>query len=139
MQTKISENRHPGFLSHDRSWYFVPSARLIPEKKTKWRDVLLLGVAVSLFMLLVSLMIRPIGVYQIVKSTLSCLYLRPLTLISPCTIIESCFRFFLLHLLPKKSDFFHSSCIFLVFPFFTLAFESLFLDLSTKLKNYSLS
>lgn len=33
-----SENRHPGFLSHDRSWCLVPSARLIPEKKTKWRE-----------------------------------------------------------------------------------------------------
>lgn len=54
-------------------------------------------------------------------------------------LYSSCFRFFLLHLLPKKSNFFHSSCIFLVFPFFTLAFESFFLDLSTELKNYSLS
>lgn len=58
MQIEISKNRHPSFLPHDRSWCLVPSARLIPEEKTKWRDVLLLGVAVSLFMLLVSLMIR---------------------------------------------------------------------------------
>lgn len=121
MQTKISKNRHPGFLSHDRSWYFVPSARLIPEKKTKWRDVLLLGVAVSLFMLLVSLMIRPIGVYQIVKSTLSCLYLRPLTLISPCThrvFDSSCCIFF------RRNPTFFTRAVF------SLSFLSLLLRLN---------
>ena len=89
----------------------------------------MLGVAVSLFMLLVSLMIRPIGVYQIIQKhvVVSCLYPRPLTLVT-IPLYSSRFRFFLLRLL---SSFSHSSCIFLVFPFFTL--ESLFFrDLSTK-------
>lgn len=115
----------------------VRDARLIPEKRTKWRDVLLLGVAVSLFMLLVSLMIRPIGVYQIIQSTLSCFLsactrfgFHPLVLV--VVFDSSCCVFSRRNLSFSVS---RSSCIFLVFPFFTLTF----LDERSDLKNHSLS
>lgn len=103
----------------------VRDARLIPEKRTKWRDVLLLGVAVSLFMLLVSLMIRPIGVYQIIQSTLSC-FLSACTRFGfhpPCS--RRCFRFFLLCLLPKESEFFRFA-LELYFPCLSFLYSYVF-------------